>query len=175
MAEIDIKDEVAHSRETVFTTFRDELTELVPHLPDIEDIEVKEREDIDDNTVKVTNLWTAEAEEIPRMARSFIKPDMLKWTDYATWRQDAWECDWEIEVGFLSDAVHCEGTNKYVAKGDDKTDVVITGVLEVNAREIPGVPRLGAGKIGDVIESFVVRLITPNLTNVNRGLERYLS
>ncbi len=174
MADINIKDSVAHGREKVFKTFRDELTELIPHLPDIKDIEVKDREEVDDNTVKVVNLWKAEAEEIPRLARSFIKPEMLKWTDYATWREDAWECDWRMEVGFLSDAVTCEGTNRYLEKGEGITEVVIEGTLEVDAAKIPGVPRLGAGKIGRVIESFVVKLITPNLTQVNRGLESYL-
>ncbi len=174
MAAIDIKDEVAHSREKVFMTFRDELTELLPHLPDVKDIEVKDRNQVDEDTVEVVNLWKAEAEEIPRIARPFIKPEMLEWTDTATWRQDSWKCDWVIEVGFLSDAVTCKGTTSYLAKGEDKTEVQITGSLEVDARQIPGVPRLGAGKIGNVIEGFVVRLITPNLTNINRGLERYL-
>ena len=174
MAKIEIKDEVAHDCQTVFTTFRDELVELIPHLPDVKDIEVKDREEIDESTIKVVNLWTAEAEEIPRVARPFIKPEMLVWTDYATWRQDDWECEWEMEVGFLSEAVSCKGTTRYRALGDDRTEVVIKGNLDVDAAKIPGVPRLGAGKIGSVIENFVVRLITPNLTNINRGLERYL-
>ena len=174
MAEINIKDTVAHSRETVFSTFRDELTELIPHLPDVKSIEVKERNEVDESTTKVTNLWKAEPEEIPRLARAFIKPEMLNWTDYATWRQDDWECDWDMEVGFLSDAVSCKGTTQYIVKGEDKTEVVIKGTLEVDAAKIPGVPRFGAGKIGSAVENFVVRLITPNLTNVNRGLESYL-
>ena len=174
MAKIDIKDEVAHGREKVFKTFRDDLQALIPHLPDVKDIKVKDRKDIDDTTVQVVNLWKAEAEEIPRIARPFIKPEMLEWTDTATWREDQWECEWVIKVGFLSDAVSCKGKTRYLAKGDDKTEVTITGNLDVDAREIPGVPRIGAGKIGDVIEGFVVRLITPNLTNINRGLERYL-
>ena len=175
MADINITDEVAFERERVFTTFRDELTELIPHLPDIKDITVEDRKEVDDNTVKVVNLWEAHPEEVPRVARSFIKPEMLKWTDYATWRRDAWECDWNMEVGFLTDAVTCEGTTRYLKKGDDNTEIAIDGKLEVDAREIPGVPRLGAGKIGSVVENFVVKLITPNLTKVNRGLEQYLN
>lgn len=174
MAKIDITDEVAYDRQKVFSTFRDELVELIPHLPDVKKITVKEREQVDENTVKVVNLWEAQAEEVPRIARSFIKPEMLKWTDYATWRQDAWECDWQMEVGFLTDAVTCEGTTYYRQKGEGRTEIAIKGKLEVDAAQIPGVPRLGAGKIGSAVEGFVVKLITPNLTNVNRGLERYL-
>lgn len=174
MAKISIKDEVKHDRDVVFSTFRDELTKLLPYLPDVKDIEVKSRDDVDDKTVKVVNLWKADSNEVPRLAQAFIKPEMLEWIDRATWNQDKWSCDWVMEVGFLSDAVTCKGTTKYLEKGEGKTEVVIEGELNVDARKIPGVPRLGAGKIGDVIESFVVRLITPNLTQVNRGLEQYL-
>jgi hypothetical protein len=31
-----------------------------------------------------------------------------------------------------------------------------------------------AGRIGSTVESFVVKLIEPNLKGINRGLERYL-
>ncbi len=174
MADIKITDTVAYDRETVFTTFRDHLQELIPHLPDIKDIQLKDRKEVDDDTTKVVNLWKAQSEEVPKLARSFIKPEMLEWTDYATWRKDAWECDWRMEVGFLSDAVTCKGVNKYREVGEGKTEITIQGVLNVDASKVPGVPRLGAGKIGSVIENFVVKLITPNLTNVNRGLESYL-
>lgn len=174
MASIEITDEVAYDRQTVFETFRDELVELVPHLPDVKEITVKSREQVDDDTVEVVNLWNAEAEDVPKLARSFIKPEMLEWTDYATWREDDYKCDWEMEVGFLPEAVTCEGTTTYREKGDEHTEIAIDGTLTVDAKQIPGVPRFGAGKIGDVVENFVVKLITPNLTNVNRGLEKYL-
>lgn len=174
MADIEIEDEVAYDRETVYKTYRDDLTELVPHLPDVKNIEVKDREEVDDNTTKIVNLWEAAPTEIPKMAKSFVKPEMLEWTDYATWREDAWECDWEIEVGFLPEAVSCSGMTKYREKGDDETKIAIEGELKVDGKEIPGVPRLGAGKIGNIVENFVVKLITPNLTKVNRGIEKYL-
>lgn len=174
MAAINIKDEVAHSRETVFLTFRDSLVELLPHLPDVKNIEVKKREEVSDDVVKVVNYWKADAEEVPRLAQAFIKPEMLEWTDFATWDKGKWTCDWNMEVGFLKEAVTCKGKTTYIDKGG-KTEVVISGELTVDARKIPGVPRIGAGKIGEVIEGFVVRMITPNLTQVNRGLERYLA
>lgn len=174
MAEIKIEDEVKYGREEVFTTFRDKLTELIPYLPDVKTIEVKERDEVSEDTLKVVNLWKAEPSEVPRAAQPFIKPEMLQWTDYATWHNDTWSCDWEMEVGFLSEAVTCKGTTLYTENGEGKTKVAITGELTVDARKIPGIPRLVAGKVGGVIESFVVRLITPNLTQVNRGLEEYL-
>jgi hypothetical protein len=173
MAKISTNDEVAYPREKVFETFREDLEELIPHLPDIESIEQKKYERIDDVTVEVVRLWKAKDEDVPKLARKFIKPEMLQWTDTAIWHEDVWTCDWSMEVGFLSEAITAEGTNRYIDNGDS-TKIEISGDLKVDAKHIPGVPRLLAGKVGDAVEKFVVKLITPNLTDVNRGLERYL-
>ena len=175
MARIHVKDTVAHPREVVFSTFRDHLEELVPYLPDIRDIKVEERDQVDEDTVKAVNLWKAKDEDIPRLASKFIKPEMLQWTDYATWRADSWTCDWDMKVGFLQDAIDCKGTNRYVARDDGTTEIIIEGDLTVDASKIPGVPRLVAGKVGSAVEGFVVKMITPNLKDVNRGLEKYLA
>ncbi|RAL22428.1 hypothetical protein DL240_11315 [Lujinxingia litoralis] len=175
MSKIHIVDEVAHDRAKVYETFKDQMVELVPYLPDIQTIEVKDRQEIDDSTLKVVNFWKANADEVPKLAQKFIKPEMLEWTDNATWHLDEWKVEWVMEVGFLPEAVTCKGITTYVDKGNGRTEVVIDGELTVDARKIPGVPRLGAGAIGSAVESFVVKLITPNLTQANRGLERYLA
>ena len=173
MAEINVTDSVDYPRELVFDTFKDELESLAEYLPDIESIENKDEEQVDDATYKVVRLWKAHDEEVPKVARKFIKPEMLQWTDYATWHKDTWTCDWEMEVGFLSDAITAEGTNRYIDKGDS-TEIVVHGDLKVDGSKIPGVPGLLSNKVGQAVENFVVKLITPNLTNVNRGLERFL-
>ena len=174
MAEISVTDTIDHPRELVFETFREKLEDLVEYLPDIESIENKNEEEIDDATYKVVRLWKARDEEVPKVARKFIKPEMLQWTDYATWHRDTWTCDWEMEVGFLPDAITAEGTNRYIDK-DGSTEIIISGDLKVDGSKIPGVPGLLSNKVGKAVEKFVVKLITPNLTDVNRGLERYLA
>lgn len=174
MARLNVDDEIAHDRETVYTTFRDHLTDLVQYLPDIESIEQKSREDVDEDTVEIVNVWEAGQEEVPALARKFIKPEMLKWHDYATWHQDRWVCEWRMEVGFLQDAITCTGENRYYEE-NGHTKIEIDGELKVDANEIPGVPSLVASKVGNAVENFVVKLIEPNLTDVNRGIERYLA
>lgn len=174
MAKISTTDEVAYPRQQVFETFREDLEHLIPYLPDIESIEQQSYEQIDERRVKVVRIWKARDEDVPKMARKFIKPEMLQWTDTAIWDQDAWTCDWSMEVGFLSEAISASGTNRYIER-DGKTRIEIGGELKVDARHIPGVPRLLSGKLGAAVEKFVVKLITPNLTDVNRGLEKYLA
>ena len=174
MAKISVTDTVSYPRELVYNTFRDDLDELDDYLPDIKSITTENREEVDDNTTKIARVWKARDEEIPTLAKKFIKPEMLQWTDHATWHEDEWTCDWEMEVGFLSDAITAKGTNTYIDKGD-KVEIVIDGVLEVDAKKIPGVPGMLAGRVGKAVEGFVVKMITPNLKDVNRGVEKYLA
>ena len=173
MAKIDIRDRIAFSHERVYANFRDNLEALQPYLPTVKEITQESFDRVDDDTVEVVRIWRAADEDIPTMAQKFIKPEMLCWTDRATWKDDETLCHWDIEVGFLKDAISCSGTTNYVQNGD-ATEVHITGDLQVDARKIPGVPRLLAGKVGDAVEKFVVKMITPNLKEVNRGMEKYL-
>lgn len=174
MATIDIRDHIAHERETVYQTFRDQLEELQPYLPTVEDIEKKSQDQLDDTTVKIVRVWRAEENDVPKLAQKFITREMLKWTDTATWYDDQHLCSWDIEVGFLADAISCSGTTRYLEKGNG-TEIHIEGQLKVDASKIPGVPRMVAGKVGDVVEGFVVKMITPNLKEVNRGCEKFLA
>lgn len=174
MASIDIRDTITYDRQLVYETFRDHLAEMQPYLPTIEDIEVESYDRLDDTTVKIVNIWTAEASEIPSMAQKFIKPEMMRWTDRATWFDDQHLCNWDMEVGFLSEAIQCSGTTRYT-ENNNRTQVHIEGTLKVDASKIPGVPRLVAGKVSSVVESFVVKMITPNLKEVNRGCEKLLA
>ena len=50
----------------------------------------------------------------------------------------------------------------------------MSGDLSINVKNVPGVPRLLAGRIAPKLESFIVKLITPNLEKVNHSLERFL-
>lgn len=173
MAKIDIRDRIAFSQDRVYETFRDDLEALQPYLPTVESITKESFERVDDDTVEAVRIWRAADKDIPTLAQKFIKPEMLRWTDRATWKDDETLCHWDIEVGFLKDAIKCHGTTNYVENAG-VTEVHITGDLQVDASKIPGVPRLLAGKVGDAVEKFVVKMITPNLKEVNRGMEKYL-
>ncbi len=174
MAKIDIRDKVKYDRQTVYETFRDHLAELQPYLPTVEDIEVESYDRLDDTTVSIVNIWKAADEDVPALAQKFIKPEMLQWTDRATWFDDAYQCDWDMEVGFLSEAISCSGSTRYTEVGDH-TEVHIEGDLRVDASKIPGVPKLMASKVSGVVEKFVIKMITPNMKEVNRGAEKYLA
>ncbi len=174
MAELIVKDQVSFEREKFFEAFRDKVGELHHHLPDIDKIETLERKEVDDNTMKVVNHWKANGAQLPKALRMFIKPDLMSWKEHATYNKNEWASDWSIEMEFLKDAISCEGKITFEDKGDNTTEVVITGDLKIDPTKIPGLPKIGAGKIGKKIEDFAIPMITSNLSQYIKGVKSYL-
>lgn len=163
-------------RELVFSTYRDRLPQLVPHLPNVKAITVLKREDAPGGAQgisKLLNLWEARG-DIPKPAQAVLKPEMLAWHDHATWNQNDWTVEWRVETKMFTENVRCGGKNRYVALPDGGTLLEIRGNLEVDLKGIPGVPRFLAGTIAPMVEKFVIALLTPNLVSVAKGLERFL-
>lgn len=172
---LDADARLAFPRETVFAAYRDRLPELVPYLPNVKAIRVEAREDGVDgqaSRTKLTNVWEADA-EIPKLLHSIVSPDAIAWDDFAEWDEDTWSCRWRIEPRIFTRNVRCGGLNHYRAV-DGGTVLEIRGELEVDAKGLPGVPRLLAGRIAPAVEKFVVNLIRPNLVSTAEGLERFL-
>lgn len=163
---------IPFSQELVFTTYRDRLPELVPYLPDIKRITVKSRDD-EGVITKILNEWEAST-EIPKVAQSIVKPEMLEWLDHATWNADDKTVEWRIETKMFTQNVRCQGKNTVIADGDHAI-FRLRGDLEVDLKGIPGVPRFLAGKVTPHVEKFVVQLLTPNLLAVASGVEQFLT
>lgn len=162
-------------RDVAFRAYRDELPQLVPHLPNVRSIEVKEREAAPGGVAtrtRLLNLWRAKA-DIPAVAQSIIKPEMLAWEDHALWDEADWTCQWRVVPHFFAERIRCSGKNTFVPDGAGVI-LQLRGELDVDVKGLPGVPRLLASTVGHGIEKFVVALLTPNLTSVGKGLERYL-
>jgi len=162
-------------REQAFRAYRDELPNLVPYLPNVRSIEVKESEVAPGGVatrVRKLNLWRAKA-DVPSVAQSIIKPEMLAWDDHALWDEADWSCEWRVAPHFFSDRIRCSGRNRFVPDATGVT-LQLRGELEVEVKGLPGVPKLLAGTVGHGLEKFVVALLTPNLTSVGKGLDAYL-
>ena len=171
--EIHVVSTLNFSRDKVFNAYRDNLAEMVPYLPNINKIEVVSREEPEPNIVKFENHWYADA-PIPKLAQAIIKPDMLKWFDFATWNSEANSCDWLIQTFFMKEAVHCKGKNTFKEIDDNTMELTIHGDLSLNPKAI-GVPRLLAGKLTPQLEKFIIALITPNFHKTNSAIEQFLN
>lgn len=161
-----------YPRPVVYAAYRDDLTKLLQYLPNVRNIEVRSRKDEGSRTDFV-NIWHGGG-EIPAAARAFLNESMLSWTDYATWKQDAWTCDWRTETHAFTEAVDCAGQNRFL-EVDGGTRIEIRGELKIDAKKIKGVPGFLAGKVASAVESFLAAKIQPNLVEVTEGLRKYLA
>ena len=158
-------------RERVFAAYRDNLKDLLPYLPNVRSIDVKSREE-NGKIVKMLNVWHGGG-EIPAAARAVLSEAMLTWDDHATWNEEDFTTQWIIKTHAMTDAVKCEGSNRYIVEGDS-TVLEIRGVLEIDAKKIRGVPGFLAGKVGRTVEEFLIGKIQPNLVETVKGLQKYL-
>ncbi len=161
-----------YPRPVVYAAYRDDLTKLLQYLPNVRNIEVKSRKD-DGARADLVNVWHGGG-EIPAAARAFLNESMLSWTDYATWNQDAWTCDWRTETHAFTEAVDCAGQNRFL-EVEGGTRIEIRGELRIDAKKIKGVPGFLAGKVAAAVESFLAAKIQPNLVEVTEGLRKYLA
>src|SRR5580700_2193021 len=93
-------------REIVFRAYRDEMTKLLPYLPNVRSIEVKSRKD-DGPRSETVLIWHGGG-DIPATLRAVVSESMLSWTDYATWDSEALRCDWRTETHALTEAVRSQ-------------------------------------------------------------------
>ncbi len=163
---------ITHPRELVYHTYRDRLPELVEMLENIESMKELERR-VEGSTTHLLNEWKAQG-EIPKIAQKWIKPEMLRWKDYASWHAEEWSVDWRFEMAFMTDRVKVAGKSHYIELGPNRTELRLRGNLSIDAYGMPGMPRLIARKAGPVVERFVLALVQPNLTRTALALQRFL-
>ena len=169
---INSESRIHHPLEQVYACYRDNLPQIAPYTPDIREIIVNAREELAAGP-KIHNIWVADR-DIPKIAQSILRPEMLRWDDFAEWDDAAKHVDWRLNIPAFPDQVRCSGRNAFFADGPNATRVILTGDLQINMKKMPGVPRILAGRIAPKLESFIVMLITPNLEKVNQSIERYL-
>lgn len=163
---------IRHPLERVYRAYRDELADIAAFMPNIKEIRVLSRQDRPDG-VTLHNEWAGKG-EIPKIVQGILKPEMVKWDDYAEWDDPNRQCHWRIATRFFMENVQCSGTNRMAAEGDDATRVTLAGKLDIHLKGIPGVPGFLSSRIAPAVEAFIVALIRPNLEQVNQALERYL-
>jgi len=170
------EDTIAHPAEVVLDIMIEHLEAIVPYLPNIERIETLEKKASRHGRQHIIRRWEASADRLPNALRPFISTEWLAWIDDALWTPAAYKVDWSIstKLGRLYD---CSGTN-YIEPDpkapDKRTRIRITGNLTVYPDRVPGIPALLSKRLAPIVERFVVGLITPNLTSVAQGLDRYL-
>jgi hypothetical protein len=168
---------VTHPAAVVLDVMMNRMHEVVPFMPSIESIDLKEREDLPDGRVRIIRHWQGAADVLPIALRPFVSKEALGWIDTAIWTPAAYKVDWTLTTK-LSRFYDCSGTNYFEPhpkEPETATRIRITGTLEVHADRLPGVPSFIASRLKPQIEKFVVDMLAPNLTETASGLQRYLA
>jgi len=163
---------IDHPIERVWRAYRDELPEIAKTIPDIREVRELSRTDRDGG-VTIHNEWHSSA-RLPPLVDRVIKPEHLRWDDYAEWDDQAHTVDWHIATRVFTDRINCGGKNRFEPVDDGRTKLVIDGDLQIDFDRLPGMPRMLSKRVGPRLESFFVGLITPNLEKVTVHLARYL-
>lgn len=160
-------------RERVYRAYRDELPDFTRYLPNVRAIDVKSREELPGNVVKLHNVWHGGG-DIPAPVVKLLGNESLAWDDHATWKQDEWCVEWNIKTNVFTEAVACGGKNTFIELGPERTRLEIHGEISIDVKKVRGIPSFLAGSIGKTVENFLVKQITANLTSVSDALTRYL-
>ena len=154
------------------------LEEIVPFLPNVERIELLERTSLGDGRLRIVRRWQGKAGSVARVVQPFLSPALLAWIDTAVWTPAAGRVDWSHAscAASVAGLYDCSGTN-FVEPDPDapagRTRLRIGGRLIVRPERLPGVPGFLGRRIAPQVEAFVVGLLTPNLTSLADGLQRY--
>lgn len=167
---------VTHPATVVLDIMMNRMHEVVPFMPNIESIELKKREDLDDGRVRIIRHWQGTADALPSALRPFVPREALGWIDTAIWTPAEYKVDWTLTTN-LSKFYDCSGTNYFEPhpkEPETATRIRITGHLEVHADKLPAVPSFLSSRLKPQVEKFVVDLLAPNLTETAEGLQTYL-
>ncbi len=170
---IESSDIVEHSADEVYVLVRDEMDKIVPFLPNVDTIELVEREETERGP-KILRNWRAKI-EIPSLVKKFVSPDIAKWADHAWWNDADYSVDYELKGAWLPGLYTCKGTNSFRPGGEGKTEVKVTVNLEIHGDQIPGIPRFLSSRAVPAIEGLIQRLMKPNLTSLATGLKHYFA
>lgn len=175
MATLEVSRDISLPKRDVFRAYRDSPEVLSPYLSRVESIELRQRNTLDENTVQTVTRWKPLNPDVPDMISQYIDSDILGWTIIATWYEDEWFCEWEVQTGFLEEAVRFSGNNSFETTGNQSTLVTINGNVSVEATRIPGVPGLLSSRISQASESFLIRLLRPTFEDILGALENHLN
>jgi hypothetical protein len=159
-------------RDEAFRLLRDHLPEVAKHIPDVTSITCLERTERD-GEVLLRNRWRGDA-QIPRIARPFIKPELLTWIDENTWSERDWTCSWRfVAPSPFTDAIRCEGVNHYEELPGGRCQLRSEGRLQIDPSKIPGVPKI-FHRVGRDLENWLAKLASPRVAQLAEGVRGHL-
>ena len=117
---------IHHPLDVVYDAYRNRLPEVARYIPDIREIRAHS---VEENVcgAEIHNEWISDT-QMPRGVNKIIRPEHLRWDDYASWDDSNHWVDWRIKTRMFTESVSCSGRNRFLAEGSS-TRVVLDGDL----------------------------------------------
>jgi hypothetical protein len=170
------EDKVSHPAAVVLETLIHRMEAIAPFLPNVERIDTLEVQRRRNGRIRIVRRWQGVADSIPRALQPFVSDEWLAWIDTALWVPAEYKVEWTLSTK-LGQLYECAGTNYFEPHPKapaTSTRIRVTGELKVYPDRLPGVPRFLGARLAPTLEGFVIALVTPNLTEVAKGLQGYL-
>jgi hypothetical protein len=171
MIEISVDSQVSFARSLVYATYRDKLLELGPSLPNVRSLQLKSRQEADQQ-VRLEIEWHGGG-DIPAAARALLSEELFTWTEYDVWDSHAFTVDWRIETHAYREAVVLAGTNHFLDQGNH-TLVASRGELRIDLSAIHGTSPFLLGQLVHRLEALLAKKIEPNLVQMGQTVQMYL-
>ncbi len=168
---LESQDTIDQPVDTVYQTVRDDLANLAPYLPNVDKI-VCETKKSGKTGPKIVNRWYAKA-ELPALLQKIIKPELLSWIDKAEWDDNSRLVRYTLESSIGNNLFEASGVNYFHEAPDGKTQLRITCEVTLHPENLPGVPKLLAGKVLPMVEGLLKKMLEPNLMSLAEGLKGY--
>jgi hypothetical protein len=176
--DFDVASTVTHPATLVVETMIERMEVIAPFLRNVDRIELVERTPLADGRLRIVRRWQGSTGALPRALRPFLDDALLAWIDTAVWTPAAGLAEWTNAscAGGVARLYECTGTSRFEPDPADparRTQMRVAGRLVFHPDRLPGVPTFLGRQIAPQVEAFVVGVLTPNLTGLADGLQRY--
>lgn len=171
MIKISVDSQVAFARPLVYVTYRDKLMEFGPSLPNVRSLQLKSRQETDQQVQQVLE-WHGGG-DIPAPARALLSEELFIWTEYEVWDNNTFTVDWRIETHAYKDAVFCAGKNRFLDQGN-ATLVESRAEVRIDLNALHGVPSFLRSQLVTLVEDLLSKKLEPNLVQMGQRVQKYL-
>jgi hypothetical protein len=171
MIKISVDSQVLFSQALVYATYRDKVLELGADLPNVRSLQLKSRQEADQQVQQVLE-WRGGG-DIPAAAIALLSEELFTWTEYNVWDNNEFTVDWRIETHAYQEAVFCAGKNRFLEQGNC-TLVESRAEVRIDLSAVHSVPPFLLGQLVHWVEALLVKKIEPNLVQMGQSVQKYL-
>ncbi len=157
-----------------WNTMLHHLPDIAKDVDDLESITEIERINISEEIIKVVNIWEAKP-KLPAIIMKHIQPDMLQWTDTATWKEKEKIIEWQIHSHHFHEEMQCKGTTVFEnAMGGKGCRLTFSGSIEWKGKVLSFSMGMLDRTISKGIEGVLTQMIPSNFRKITEMMSKYI-